>query len=53
VLDMDRGVTTTFFGLALAGVGMKLLDAPTRVASGVPMMAAGIFLAFKGIVGGD
>ena len=49
-MSVPSGTVTAVVGLSLASVGMKLMEAPTQVALGMPTLGAGMILLYKGLL---
>jgi hypothetical protein len=49
-VTVPSGSVTAIVGLGLASVGMKLMEAPTHVALGMPTLGAGLILLYKGLL---
>jgi hypothetical protein len=48
--QLPSGTVSAFVGLGLAATGMKLMEAPTHVAIGMPTLGAGLILLYKGLL---
>jgi len=49
-VTVPSGTVSAFVGLGLAATGMKLMEAPTNVAVGLPTLGAGLILLYKGLL---
>ena len=49
-MTVPSGTVSAIVGLGLAAVGMKLMDAETEVAIGLPTLGAGLILLYKGLL---